>query len=131
MAKIIDNSLKNKQITNQNLTNNSLEQENNKGIISIIGQFLPFAPMLFEQFTGQKISQPMGTIAEIQSNLQQVLTNQQQIFNKITILENNANQQLISLDKRLANLRLTYEQRWEKKQIEQNTRNSSETEEEY
>ena len=116
MAKIIDNSLKNEPTIKENLGNNTLNQEinnqNNKsGLINTIAEFLPFAPLLFEKFTGEKVPQMTGTIAEINTSLQQVLANQQQIFNKITLLENNANQQLISLDKRLANLRLTYEQR--------------------
>jgi hypothetical protein len=55
-------------------------------LMTIIGQCLPFAPLVFEQFTGQKVPQLSGTMAEIQSaltalqvNLQQVLNNQQQI----------------------------------------------------
>lgn len=120
MAKIIDNSLK----TEQSLGNNSLNQETtnqnpkDKGIISTIGSFLPFVPLLFEQFTGQKLPQATGTIAEMQNSisqlttsLQQVLANQNQIFNKITNLETSASQQLISLDRRLQSLRLTHEQR--------------------
>jgi len=130
MAKIIDNNLKNEQ-SNGTLGNNSLNQENpkEKGIINTIGSFLPFAPLLFEQFTGQKLPQATGTIAEIQTNLQQlttslqqVLANQNQIFNKITNLETSASQQLISLDRRLQSLRLTHE----KKQIEYTARDEEE-----
>lgn len=133
MAKILDN-LKNETLdNNQETTNQSPKSE--KSLVNTIGQILPFAPLLFEQFTGQKISQPTGTIADMQNsisqltlNLQQVIANQNQIFNKITSLETSANSQLISLDRRLQSLplRLTHER--EKKQIEYNT-NSSETEE--
>jgi hypothetical protein len=95
-----------------------------KSLISIIGQCLPFAPLVFEQFTGQKVPQLTGTVSEIQSTLQQLttslqqaLTNQQEIFARIVNLEASASQQLTSLDKRiegLQSLRLTHE----KKQIE-------------
>lgn len=129
MAKIIDNNLENKE----NLGNNQETPTNNKSIVNTIGSFLPFAPLLFEQLTGQKIPQTTGTIAEIQTSvsqltlsLQQVITNQQQIFTKLTNLETNANNQLLSLDKRLQNLRLTHER--EKKQIEYNAKSSPEEE---
>ena len=99
-----------------------------KSLMTIIGQCLPFAPLVFEQFTGQKIPMLTGTMGEIQTtmqqlttNLQQVLTNQQEIFARIVNLETNASQQLTSLDKRIENLqsiRLTHEK--ERKQIEYN-----------
>src|SRR3954465_5766244 len=99
-----------------------------KSLMTIIGQCLPFAPLVFEQFTGQKIAMLTGTMGEIQqsiqqisSSLSQVLTNQQEIFARIVNLETNSSQQLTSLDKRLESLhsiRLTHEK--ERKQIEYN-----------
>ena len=140
MAKILEENLKSENLNNSSFQQNrNQETPNNpkeKGIINTLGQILPFAPLLFEQFTGQKIAQPVGTIADIQtsisqltSSLQQVLANQQQIFNKINALESNANQQLLSLNSKLQNLRLTHER--EKKQIEFNAnhRNSLEEDE--
>lgn len=115
---------------NQETTNNPKE----KGIVDTLASFLPLAPIFIEQFTGKKIP-AIGTIADIQTslsqltlNLQQVLANQQQIFNKINALESNANQQLLSLNSKLQNLRLTHER--EKKQIEFNAK-SPESQEEY
>jgi hypothetical protein len=104
------------------------EVPESKSLISIIGQCLPFAPLVFEQFTGQKVPQMSGTMADIQTaiqqvqtNQQQLLTNQEEIFARIVNLESNASQQLTSLDKRIENLqsiRLTHEK--ERKQIEYN-----------
>lgn len=159
MAKIIENLNKNKLNNTENLGNQTLNNQasnslgenqtlNNapeakKGLFTIPEAVLPFVsflPLALESMTGQKIPAMGGTIGDIQSNisnltltLQQVLNNQQQIFSKINSLESNANQQLISLDKRLENiqsLRLTHER--ERKQIEYNNpRKSLEQEEEY
>ena len=108
-----------------------------KSLMTIIGQCLPFAPLVFEQFTGQKIPMLTGTMGEIQQSIQQinnslsqVLTNQQEIFARIVNLESNASQQLTSLDKRiegLQSLRLTHE----KKQIEYNQPNLTPLKETY
>jgi 2'-5' RNA ligase len=74
--------------------------------------------MVYEQFTGKKVPQMTGTMAEVQNsinnlalNLQQVSAFQQQILQRLTILENSANNQLINLNKGLQNLRLTHEQK--------------------
>jgi len=120
--------------------NNNPQQIANKGLFSLppaINQMLPFVPLLIEQFTGQKIPQMTGTVAEIQvaiqqiqATLSQVINGQQQIFNCLTNLETNANNQLLSLDRRLENiqsLRLTHEK--ERKQIEYNPSKSLEREE--
>src|SRR3954464_3632272 len=119
------------QTLNNSFENNAQNQENKGGIINVIAQCLPFAPMLFEQMTGQKIPQMTGTIADIQSainqltiGLQTIITNQQQIYQRITNLETSASNQLINLDKRIENLnsvRLTHEK--ERKQIEYNQPN--------
>ena len=134
MSTILDKNLENKKSLNSSGLDNGFNQnqspKSEKGIVNTLGQILPFAPLLFEQFTGQKIAQPTGTIAEIQTNisqltisLQQVIANQQQIFTKITNLETNANNQLLGLDRRLENLqslKLTHER--ESKRIEYNNR---------
>src|SRR3954469_2247170 len=73
-------------------------------LITIIGQLLPFAPLAFEQFTSQKVPQMTGTVAEIQcaltqiqTGLQTVVNNQQQLAQRIVNLETNANNQLTNL----------------------------------
>lgn len=84
--------------------NQSNSEPKEKSLISIIGQVLPFAPMIYEQFTGQKVPAMTGMIADIQNTLNQVLANQQDIFNRIVNLESSASSQLTSLDRRLENL---------------------------
>jgi hypothetical protein len=56
------------------------------GLMNTIGTLLPFAPLVYEQFTGQKIPPMTGTLAEMNTalnqltlNLTQVLNNQQQL----------------------------------------------------
>ena len=94
-------------------------------LITIIGQLLPFAPLAFEQFTGQKVPQMTGTVAEIQlaltqiqTGLQTVVNNQAQLAQRIVNLETNANQQLTNLTNQFKSLRLTHTK--EQKQIEYN-----------
>ena len=67
-------------------------EENN--LIKTLGQLLPFAPLVFEQFTGQKIPAMSGTMAEIQLTLthlqtgfQTVVNNQQQLAQRLINLE--------------------------------------------
>jgi hypothetical protein len=62
------------------------DSQNQKSLVSIVGSLLPFAPLVYEQFTGQKIPQVTGTLAEMQTaltqltlSLNQVLQNQQQL----------------------------------------------------
>src|SRR5205085_2529973 len=85
------------------------------GLLTIIGQLLPLAPFAFEQFTGQKVPQMTGTIAEmqmalisIQSNLQTIAQNQQQLAQRLVNLETNANQHLTNLTQQFQSLRLTH-----------------------
>ena len=73
------------ETNNLNKTNSSPKKEESS-IIKTIGQLLPLAPFVFEQFTGQKVPQMSGTIADIQialtsiqTNLQTVVNNQNQI----------------------------------------------------
>ena len=108
-------------------------------ITNMIGQCLPFVPLLFEQFTGQKIPQMSGTMAEmtmalttIQNGLQTVVSNQNQIAQRLVNLETNASQQLTNLTQQFQSLRLTHTR--EKKQIELHGNNHNkleETEESY
>ena len=129
---------------NQSPTNqtNSADQPNStpaqnkeSGIIKTIGQLLPLAPFVFEQFTGQKVPPMTGTIADISLSLQQIqlslqtLTNQQQTLNqRLTNLENGAVQQLTNLTHQFNSLRLTHTR--EKKEIEYNP-NPNQINEEY
>jgi|SRR6185437_7309422 len=89
------------------------------GLLTIIGQLLPLAPFAFEQFTGQKVPQMTGTIAEmqmaliqIQSNLQTIVNNQNSLNQRLITLESSAN----NLTNQFKSLRLTHTK--EQKQIE-------------
>ena len=75
-----------------NPTNQQNSAGNKSGLLTIIGQLLPLAPFAFEQFTGQKVPQMTGTMAEmqmaltnIQTNLQVIVNNQQQLVNRSII----------------------------------------------
>jgi hypothetical protein len=124
--------------TNPNKTNPSPKKEDSS-IIKTIGQLLPLAPFVFEQFTGQKVPQMSGTIAEMQMTLVNINTNLQTIVNtqqnlnqrlialetklsetqsKLIEVQNNAVQHLSNLTHQFNSLRLTHTQ--EKKQIEFN-----------
>ena len=118
-----DNLQQNQQTQNQEQTKPEIS-----GLMKIVGQCLPFAPLLFEQFTGQKIPQISGTMAEIQLALSQVIANQQVIVNnqqqfaqRLTALENNAANQFTNLIQQVQSIksvRLTHDR--ERKQIDYN-----------
>jgi hypothetical protein len=102
-------------------------------LITTLGQVLPFAPLLFEQFTGQKLPQMGGTIAEIQlvlntiqNGLQTVVNNQQELAQRLVNLETNANSQLTNLTQQFQSLRLTHTR--ERKEIDFNNPKQLETE---
>lgn len=104
---------------------NTNQKKEDSSIIKTIGQLLPFAPLVFEQFTGQKIPVMSGTMAEIQlaltnlqTGLQTVVNNQQTLNQRISQLETNANQHLSNLTHQFKSLRLTHTK--EQKQIEYN-----------
>jgi hypothetical protein len=110
---------------NQNSSANPSSNTNSKpnSLISTISSLLPLAPLLFEQFTGQKVPALGGTMAEmklaltqIQTNLQTVVNNQQQIYQQIDQLKTTASNQLTNLTHQFQNLRLTHTK--EQKQIE-------------
>lgn len=126
------NNQKNNEETNQSVKTTEAKKETN--LINIIGQCLPFAPLVFEQFTGQKIPAMTGTMAEIQlslSSLQQglqtVVNNQQQLAQRLIALETNATNHLTNLTNQFNSLRLTHTK--EQKRIEYGN-NSSRFEEE-
>ena len=85
--------------SNQDQTNlnNQAQLQEPSGLMKMVGQSLPFLPLLFEQFTGQKVPQITGTMAEIQMALQQVIVSQQAIMQRLTVLENNATNQFTNL----------------------------------
>ncbi|CAG8728792.1 1970_t:CDS:2, partial [Ambispora leptoticha] len=55
---------KNNQSTDRSPTPPVTETKPNN-LITTIGQLLPFAPLVFEQFTGQKVPPMTGTMADI------------------------------------------------------------------
>src|SRR5215218_1124048 len=76
---------------------NQTQSKPNSGLMTIIGQLLPFAPLAFEQFTGQKVPALTGTIADmqmalisIQTNLQTIATHQSQLNQRLMALETSA-----------------------------------------
>jgi len=118
------NQSANQTSTSTNQTNQT-QSKPNSGLMTIIGSLLPFAPMAFEQFTGQKVPQMTGTIAEMQmsliqidTSLQTIVNNQNQLVNRIQQLETNTNNQLANLTHQFKSLRLTHTK--EQQQIEYN-----------
>ena len=90
--------------------------------MAMIGQSLP---AIFEKFTGQKIQMNGPEIAQslssIQTNLVKVIDNQNKIWQKLTSLENNAQQKLVNLTNKvdkISTVKLTRER--EKEEIEYN-----------
>ena len=117
---------------------NQLTQNQSKpnSLITTIGQLLPLAPFVFEQFTGQKVPQMTGTMAEmqmaliqIQTGLQAIVQNQQALSQRLIALETSAGNQLTTLTQQFQSLRLTHTQ--EKKQIEFNPNKITHQEENY
>jgi len=129
-------------MNNLNQNNQTLNQDQNKldnqsnsqepsGLMKMVGQSLPFLPLLFEQFTGQKIPQMSGTMAEIQMTLsqviaaqQQILSNQQSLNQRLVNLENNASSQFTNLVQQVQSIksvRLTHQK--ETKAIDYNLEN--------
>ena len=109
--------------TKPEVATNSETKKPESNLMTIIGQCLPFAPLVFEQFTGQKVPAMTGTIAEMQSallqiqtNLQAIANNQQALSQRLIALEQNATNQLTNLNKQFNSLRLTHTK--EQKQIE-------------
>jgi hypothetical protein len=127
----------NKQNYQQNQTSQQQNQQSSQqqqqaanpketNFLQTISQCLPFLPLLFEQFTGQKIPQLQGTIAEIQASLAQIqlnqaqiLANQEEIARHVENLENQANNQLTNLGQQMQTLQNTaVKLTHEKKEIE-------------
>ncbi|CAG8442329.1 3950_t:CDS:1 [Ambispora leptoticha] len=127
----------------ENLNDNPLENtlgsatatKPENSLLGALSKCLTFAPLVLEQFTGQKVPQMTGTMAEIQgainqltANVQVVINNQKAIVdnqtklnNRLANLENNANQKLFNLTNKvdkISTVKLTHTQ--EKKQIEFN-----------
>jgi|SRR5436189_5865607 len=126
------NQTKNNQATNAETQN----QSKPSGLLTTIGQLLPLAPFVFEQFTGQKVPQMTGTIAEmqmalinIQTNLQAIANHQQTLVQRLTNLETNASNQLNNLTNQFNSFRLTHTK--EKKEIDFNRPQLENTEENY
>ena len=69
------NQNKTEGFDNRTDQNNQTQTQKPNSLITIIGQLLPFAPLVYEQFTGQKVPQMSGTIVEMQTALLQISTN--------------------------------------------------------
>jgi len=122
--------LENSHQTNQTLsetkpTETQGSEKSPSKLITTLGSLLPFAPLVFEQFTGQKVPQLSGTMFEIQNGIQQlqltntqILNNQQQIWTRLENLEKSASQQFTNLTQQFQSLRLTHTK--ERKEIEYN-----------
>ena len=128
--------------TNQNpetkptVNSDEKPKQNQAGLMTIIGQLLPFAPLAFECFTGQKVPQMTGTIAEmqmaligIQNNLATIANNQQSLNQRLINLETNANQHLTNLTNQFNSLRLTHTK--ERKEIDFNRPSENQTDQNY
>jgi len=126
--------------TNQNpenqTPNNPTQKPQSSGLLTIIGQLLPLAPFAFEQFTGQKVPQMTGTIAEmqmaligIQNNLATIANNQQSLNQRLINLETNANQHLTNLTQQFQSFRLTHTK--ERKEIDFNRPSENQTDQNY
>ena len=110
-----------KEATNQ--TENQTPKKEESGLIKTIGQLLPLAPFVYEQFTGQKVPPMSGTMAEmqmalinIQTHLQTIVNKQEALDQRLIRLETNATNHLTNLTHQFKNLRLTHTK--EQKQIE-------------
>jgi len=110
----------------ENTLDNLGETKPKDNLLGTLSKCLALAPLMLEQFTGQKVPQMSGTMAEIQqgmiqltTNLQLVINNQNKIWQKLINLENNASQKLVNLTNKIdkiSTVKLTHER--EKKQIE-------------
>ena len=102
--------------------------EKKAGLMTTLGSLVPFLPVMFEQWTGQKLPLMTGAfgemhqgITQLNANLEKVINNQTKIWQKVTSLENNSQQKLINLTNKvdkISTVRLTSER--ERKQIEYN-----------
>ena len=115
--------------TNPNPTNPAPEKPS--GLINTLGSLLPLVPFAYEQITGQKVPPLTGTIAEmqlaltsIQTTLQTITQNQQELAQRLMNLESTAQTHLTNLTQQFQSLRLTHTR--EKKEIEYNPHSSLE-----
>jgi hypothetical protein len=146
MAKILDNltdpvknnsnfgSLEQNSSTLNNSLNQSQNQTNSESsgffkLPEILLEFVPFIPSLLEKATGQKVPNTISdlnlTISQVITGLQAVITNQQQIYQRLINLETTANSQLTNLTQQFQSLRLTHTK--ERKEIDFNPNKNLET----
>lgn len=108
---------------------NAQTASNPKGLFSLppaLMQFVPWIPLMLEATTGQKVPAMTGTLAEIQTGIQQVqmaqvqiIQQQQQLEQRLTSLESNAANQFTNLAQQvqsIKSIRLTHDR--ERKQID-------------
>jgi len=55
--------------------------EKSDNFLGAVSKCLTFAPLILEQFTGQKVPQMSGTIVEIQQSINQLAVNIQTVVN--------------------------------------------------
>ena len=100
------------QAFNQNQNQAFNQQTPQKGLFKIpehLLQLIPWIPVGLELLTGQKIpatgvlADLLSAIQQVQFSVNQVLTQQQQIWNKLESLESNAASQLSNLSQQVAN----------------------------
>src|SRR5688572_16783978 len=115
----------NNDFDNQTNPPNNQTQPKPNSLITTLGQLLPLAPFVYEQFTGQKVPQMTGTMAEIQTALLQIQSGMQTIVNhqnslnqKLIALETTAAQQFTNLIQQVQSFKLTHTK--EKKEIDFN-----------
>ena len=109
-------NLNNLESNLDSVTETNPKNENN--LLGAVSKCLTFAPLILEQFTGKKVPQMTGTMAEIQGvinqlntliqkvlgNQQVIVDNQTKLNNRVANLENNAQQKLVNLTNKVDRL---------------------------
>ncbi|CAI2199321.1 784_t:CDS:1, partial [Funneliformis geosporum] len=65
----------------ENTLDSSTETKSENSLLGALSKCLTFAPLMLEQFTGQKVPQMTGTMAEIQNAINQFTPHLQTILN--------------------------------------------------
>ena len=89
MPLVKDNSKEMNQQEKNPTSLNSAQKEKPSSLLNTIGNLLPFAPLVYEQFTGQKIPPMTGTLAEMNTNLTQLSLTLNQVLNMVIIFITN------------------------------------------
>jgi hypothetical protein len=65
----------------ENTLGSATETKPENSLLGALSKCLTFAPLMLEQFTGQKVPQMTGTVAEIQGAISQLAVNIQTVVN--------------------------------------------------